>query len=104
MKETSVKRKGSSLREGHGVDRRLSDEASRSFWRGSGVEGRESSRVSASSRTKGSEVMACDCGCDCDWIETLVVLGLMNLFLLLLLLCLLRDLKLKEEEGIEEGL
>lgn len=54
MKETSVKRKGSSLRDGHGVERRVSAEDSLSFWRGKGDEeeeeegGRESSRVSAS--------------------------------------------------------
>ena len=53
MKETSVKRKGSSLREGHGVERRVSAEDSLSFCRGKGdekeeEEGRESSRVSAS--------------------------------------------------------
>ena len=50
MKETSVKRKGSSLREGHGVERRDSDEDSLSLWRGKGdeEEGSESSRVSAS--------------------------------------------------------
>ena len=63
MKETSVKRKGSSLREGHGVERSDSEDTSLSFWRGKGGEeedGRESSRVSASSSTKGSEVMACE--------------------------------------------
>ena len=54
MKERSVKRKGSSRREGHGVERRDWEEERRRFWRGSGVEGeegKESSRVSASSRT-----------------------------------------------------
>jgi hypothetical protein len=49
-----VKRKGSSLREGHGVERRDSEEASRRFWRCSGV-GTESSKVSARSRRNGSE-------------------------------------------------
>lgn len=59
MKEVSVKRKGSSLREGHGVDNRVSEDTSLIFSRGEsfGEEGeeRESSRASASSRTKGSE-------------------------------------------------
>jgi hypothetical protein len=49
-----VKRKGSSLREGHGVERRDSEEASRRLWRGGGV-GTESSKVSARSRRNGSE-------------------------------------------------
>jgi hypothetical protein len=53
-KERSVKRKGSSLREGHGVERRDSEEASRRLWRGGGV-GTESSKVSARSRRNGSE-------------------------------------------------
>lgn len=53
MKEVSVKRKGSSLREGHGVERRASEEESLRFWRGKGgeeeeEEGSESSRASAS--------------------------------------------------------
>lgn len=72
-----MKRKGSSLREGHGVERRVSEEVSLSFWRGNGgeeeeeEEGRESSRVSASWRTKGSEKVGA------GWSETLVlVLGL----------------------------
>lgn len=56
-----MKRKGSSLREGHGVERIDSEDVSRSFWRGEEEEVRESSRVSASSRTKGSEVEnSCD--------------------------------------------
>lgn len=62
MKEVSVKRNGSSLREGHGVERRVSEEASLIFWRGENRgeeegarEGRESSRVSANWRTRGSE-------------------------------------------------
>lgn len=55
-KERSVKRKGSSRREGHEDERRDSEEASRRFWRGCGV-GTESSRASARSRTKGSEEM-----------------------------------------------
>lgn len=60
MKETSVKRKGSSRRDGHGVERRVSADDSLSFWRGNGgeeeeEEGSESSRDSASWRTKGSE-------------------------------------------------
>ncbi|KAK3023175.1 hypothetical protein RJ639_043484 [Escallonia herrerae] len=59
IKDVSVKRKGSSLRDGHGVERRDSEEVSLSFWRGGGdgdeVEERESSRVSAIWRTNGSE-------------------------------------------------
>lgn len=56
MMEVSVKRKGSSLREGHGVERRYSEQVSLSFWsEGKGVEERESSRVSAIWRTIGSE-------------------------------------------------
>lgn len=70
-----MKRNGSSLREGHGVERRVSEEVSLRFWRGNGgeeeEEGRESSRVSASWRTKGSEKVGA------GWSETLVlVLGL----------------------------
>lgn len=34
MKEVSVKRKGSSLKEGQGVEIRVSEEASLIFWRG----------------------------------------------------------------------
>lgn len=70
MKEVSVKRKGSSLREGQGVDRRVSEEVSLSFWRGNGGEEEEeseSSRVSASWRTKGSEKVGE------GWRETLVL-------------------------------
>lgn len=53
MKEVSVKRKGSSLRVGHGVERRVSTEESLRFWRAEGgeeeeEEGSESSRASAS--------------------------------------------------------
>ena len=69
-----MKRNDSSLREGHGVERRVSEEVSLSFWRGNGdgeEEGRESSRVSASWRTKGSEKV------EAGWSETLdLVLGL----------------------------
>jgi hypothetical protein len=72
MKEVSVKRNDSSLREGHGVERRVSEEVSLSFWRGNGgeeeeEEGRESSRISASWRTKGSEKVGA------GWSETLVL-------------------------------
>lgn len=71
MKEVSVKRKGSSLREGQGVERRVSEEVSLSFWRGNGgeeeEEGSESSRVSASWRTNGSEKVGE------GWSETLVL-------------------------------
>lgn len=68
-----MKRKGSSLREGHGVERIVSEEESLRFWRGKGggedeeEEGRESSRVSASWRTKGSEKVGE------GWSETLVL-------------------------------
>lgn len=90
-KERSVKRKGSSLREGHGVEMRDSEDASLSFWRGSGV-ATESSKVSASSRTKGSEDR------DSAWSgtesETLLLVPLMKLF---------GDLN-GEEDGIVEGL
>lgn len=60
MKEVSVNRKGSSLREGHERERRDSEEESLSFCRGKGVEEeedeeRESSRVSAIWSTRGSE-------------------------------------------------
>lgn len=51
MKDVSVNRKGSSLRDGHGVDKRDSAEESRILWRGKEGEGegeRESSRDSAS--------------------------------------------------------
>lgn len=79
MNEVSVKRKGSSLREGQGVDRRVCEEESRSFWRGKGCgeddddEGRESSRDSANWSTKGSEKVACG-KVVCS--ETLILLGL----------------------------
>lgn len=58
MNEVSVNRKGSSFRVGHGVERRDSDDASRSFWRGrdgGDFRERESSRASAIWRTNGSE-------------------------------------------------
>lgn len=77
MMEVSVNRKGSSFREGHGVERRVSDEVSLSFRRGNGgdeeeeEEVSESSRVSANWRTKGSEKAGA------GWSDTLVlVLGL----------------------------
>lgn len=52
MKDVSVNRKGSSLRDGHGVDKRVSAEESRILWRGKeeeeeGEGERESSRDSA---------------------------------------------------------
>ena len=55
MKDVSVNRKGSSLRDGHGVDKRDSAEESRILWRGKeeeeeeeeGEGERESSRDSA---------------------------------------------------------
>lgn len=62
MKEVSVKRKDSSLRDGQGVERRVSEDRSLIFWRGKGgceVEGNESSRDSASWSTNGSEKEAC---------------------------------------------
>lgn len=78
MNEVSVKRKGSSLREGQGVERTVCEEESRSFWRGKVCgeddgEGRESSRDSANWITKGSEKVACG-KVDCS--ETLILLGL----------------------------
>lgn len=74
-----MKRNGSSLREGHGVERRVSEEVSLSFCRGNGGKedeaGRESSRVSASWRTKGSEKVGE------GWRATLVlILSLGDLF------------------------
>lgn len=64
MKDVSVNRKGSSLRDGHGVDKRDSAEESRILWRGKEEEEeeeeeRESSRDSANSSTNGSEKEAC---------------------------------------------
>lgn len=65
MNEVSMYRKGSSLRVGHGVERRVSEEVFLSFWRGKDGEeeeedeGSESSRVSANWRTKGSEKLGC---------------------------------------------
>lgn len=51
MNDVSVNRKGSSLRDGHGVDKRDSAEESRILWRGKeeeeGEGERESSRDSA---------------------------------------------------------
>lgn len=62
MKEVSVNRKGSSLRLGHGVERRASEEVSLSFCKGGGGEEddeeTESSKVSAIWRTNGSESVA----------------------------------------------
>lgn len=67
MKDVSVNRKGSSFRDGHGVDRRVSAEDSRILWRGreeeervedgeeEGEAERESSRDSANWSTNGSE-------------------------------------------------
>lgn len=77
MKEVSVNRKGSSLRVGHGVERRDSAEASLSFWRRGGggvVVERESSRVSAIWRTNGSEREAAAAR---EWffVETLSLVG-----------------------------
>lgn len=64
MKEVSVNLKDSSFREGQGVERRDWEEMSLSFWSGGGgeaaeeEEATESSRVSASRRTCGSERIA----------------------------------------------
>lgn len=57
INEVSVNLKGSSLRDGQEVERRDSEEESLSFWRETEGE-RESSRVSANWRTKGSEKLA----------------------------------------------
>lgn len=66
--------KGSSFREGQGVERRDWEEMSLSLWRGGGGEAEEeeameSSRVSASRRTCGSERIASVGG----WAKTLVL-------------------------------
>ena len=70
IREVSVKRKGSSLREGHGVESTVCEEASLSFWRGGGEEveeeERESSRRSAIWRTNGSEKAALILGVERD--------------------------------------
>lgn len=76
MNERSVNRKGSSLREGHGVESSDSEDTSLSFWSGRGAEeeedkGIESSRVSASSSTNGSEEMGCEVRE--DWTVVLVL-------------------------------